>query len=127
LKEEKKYGEFTAADALRYHSGQMTEQEMHQLELAALDDPFLSDALEGYLHDPEAIETLEQLRNQIAQKEESKQKAVVSINRKKSNLFFRIAAILLVLAIPGYFLLKKNQSQAKDELVLEKKDFPVLK
>lgn len=127
MKEEKKYGEFTAADALRYHSGQMTEQEMHQLELAALDDPFLSDALEGYLHDPEAIETLEQLRNQIAQKEESKQKAVVSINRKKSSLLFRIAAILLVLAIPGYFLLKKNQSQAKDELVLEKKDFPVLK
>lgn len=127
MKEGKKYGEFTAADALRYHSGQMTVQEMHQLELAALDDPFLSDALDGYRHDPDAVKSLEQLRNQIPQKQESKLKPVVPIKRKKSNMLFRIAAILLVLAIPGYFLLKKKQSESKEVLAIEMKDLPLIR
>ena len=39
---------YTAADLERYHNGKMNAKERHALEKAALDDPFLSDALEGY-------------------------------------------------------------------------------
>jgi hypothetical protein len=39
---------FTASDIERYYSGKMSPQERHALEKAALDDPFLADALEGY-------------------------------------------------------------------------------
>ena len=39
---------FTAADIEKYHNGQLSAKEMHDLEKAALDDPFLADALEGY-------------------------------------------------------------------------------
>ena len=39
---------FTAADIKKYHKGQLSSKERHDLEKAALDDPFLTDALEGY-------------------------------------------------------------------------------
>ena len=38
-----KYQPYTAADILRYLQGEMTGKEMHQLEMDALDDPFLQD------------------------------------------------------------------------------------
>ncbi|MEJ7739536.1 MAG: carboxypeptidase-like regulatory domain-containing protein [Chitinophagaceae bacterium] len=40
--------QYTAADIERYVNGQMPAAEMHALEKAALDDPFLADAIEGY-------------------------------------------------------------------------------
>ncbi|MEI6946586.1 hypothetical protein V9K67_05240 [Paraflavisolibacter sp. H34] len=39
---------YTAADFERYYRGEMTAAERHRLEKAALEDPFLADALEGY-------------------------------------------------------------------------------
>lgn len=39
---------FSANDIQRYHQGLLSPQEMHAMEKAALDDPFLADALEGY-------------------------------------------------------------------------------
>ena len=39
---------YTSEDFKRYYSGTMTAAERHALEKAALDDPFLADALEGY-------------------------------------------------------------------------------
>lgn len=39
---------FTAADIEKYHKGLMSAKEKHALEKAALDDPFLADALDGY-------------------------------------------------------------------------------
>jgi hypothetical protein len=48
LSEEKKYKNYTAADIEKYHRGLLSPAEMNELEKAALDDPFLADALEGY-------------------------------------------------------------------------------
>src|SRR4029078_882356 len=48
VSEEKKYKYYTAADIEKYHKGSLTPKEMNELEKAALDDPFLADALEGY-------------------------------------------------------------------------------
>ena len=39
---------FTAIDIEKYHKGLLSPKEMHDLEKAALEDPFLADALEGY-------------------------------------------------------------------------------
>jgi len=39
---------FTAADIEKYHQGLLPNKERHDLEKAAMDDPFLADALEGY-------------------------------------------------------------------------------
>jgi hypothetical protein len=42
------YHSYTGADILRYLEGRMTNKEMRQLELAAINDPFLEDAIDGY-------------------------------------------------------------------------------
>src|SRR5678815_5285094 len=39
---------YTAEDIQSYLEGRMNAAEMHALERAALEDPFLSDAIEGY-------------------------------------------------------------------------------
>ena len=42
---------YSAADIERYHKGQLGPEEMNAMEKAALDDPFLADAMEGYKHE----------------------------------------------------------------------------
>src|SRR5258706_15716690 len=39
---------YTAEDIHRYFSGKMTTTQMHAMEKAALNDPLLTDAMEGY-------------------------------------------------------------------------------
>ena len=39
---------YSAAEIQRYLRGEMSAEEMHAIETAALDDPFLADAIEGY-------------------------------------------------------------------------------
>lgn len=39
---------YTLQDIERYLNGSMTPQEMHELEKAALTDPLLADAIDGY-------------------------------------------------------------------------------
>ena len=40
--------QYSAADIQRYLKGEMSAEEMHAIETAALDDPFLADAIEGF-------------------------------------------------------------------------------
>jgi hypothetical protein len=49
----KNTGTYTAADIERYLKGQMTAAEKHALEKAALEDPFLAEAMEGYAGMPD--------------------------------------------------------------------------
>jgi len=48
MSEEKKYKNYTAADIEKYHKGLLSSKEMNELEKAAVEDPFLAEALEGY-------------------------------------------------------------------------------
>ncbi len=57
---------FTVTDIERYQKGLMTARERHALEKAALDDPFLADAIEGYGHATiNANEDLAELRKRL--------------------------------------------------------------
>lgn len=68
------YKEYSAEDIRRYLSGQMNAADMNALEKAALDDPFLADAIEGYQtakeeHGDELISTkLDSLKKQLSEK-----------------------------------------------------------
>lgn len=68
------YKEYSADDIRRYLSGQMNAADMNALEKAALDDPFLADAIEGYQnareeHGDELISThLDSLKKQLSEK-----------------------------------------------------------
>lgn len=63
---------YTAAEIASYHAGTMPAGEMYALEKAALEDPFLADALEGYVHTITAADDIEELHARLAEKEKRK-------------------------------------------------------
>jgi len=66
---------YSAADLLRYATGRMTASEMHTLEKAALEDPFLAEAIEGYLEakaHPQLQTSIDRLTPATTKKEERK-------------------------------------------------------
>ena len=73
MSEEKNIINYTAADIEKYWKGKLSAAEMHAMEKAAMEDPFLSDALEGYknanLADLDSLkERLEAYKNYILDK-----------------------------------------------------------
>ena len=66
MSKEQNIKSFTAADIERYHQGLMSSKERHALEKAALEDPFLADALEGYANATfNVTEDIAQLKKRI--------------------------------------------------------------
>lgn len=105
---------YTAADFERYHSGEMSVEEMHALEKAALADPFLADALEGYANTNTPVKDIAELKQKLFE------------NRKRKNIFFlsskqnpllRIAAVFILVAGIGYLAYQLNYKQQTNELL----------
>ena len=118
---------YTATDFARYHAGTMPADEMHALEKAALEDPFLEDALDGYLHSPAVKSDIEELRDRLADKR--KKKNVFFISSFTQNKWWRIAALFIVIAGAGYFFYRVNYLNKENSLAIneiktyqEKKD-----
>lgn len=88
---------YTASDIQRYHSGGMSPQEMHLLEKAALDDPFLADALEGYALTPTPVQDIAEIRERLRQKTDTR-KVVPLFTRYP---WMRAAAIILFVVGAG--------------------------
>jgi hypothetical protein len=104
---------YSATDIERYHNGQMTARERHALEKAALEDPFLADALEGYSFTTTQQKDLEEINRRIFQKTQAK-KTIPFIERYS---WIKIAALFLLVAGGGWLILnsvnnKKDISQA---------------
>jgi hypothetical protein len=116
MNEIKKY---TAADFARYHAGTMPAAEMHALEKAALEDPFLEDALEGYAATPTPAADVTILGERLGNV--GAVKKVFFLYPKAS--WWRVAALLVIMAGAGYlfFLVNNNVSRqnnlAKNESV----------
>ena len=94
-----KNNHFTAADIERYHSGKMPAEERHALEKAALDDPFLADALEGYVYTTTARDDLEKIKTRLSEKMEKK-KTIPFFQRYR---WLSAAAVVVILAGAGWF------------------------
>jgi hypothetical protein len=114
---------YTAADFANYHAGTMPAQDMHALEKAALEDPFLSDALDGYVHTNTAMADIESLREKLLPKEKSETK-VLTIPSSKN--WMRAAASIVIVFGVGYLFYSVNkkddaQSLAKNEVKQEPK------
>ncbi len=108
-------GNYKAADFERYHSGKMGAHEMHALEKAALDDPFLADALEGYMNTGTPVGDTQELRVKLEQKD--KERKVVPIKTTNSFFLLKIAAVFVLLAGFGWIMyqqrtVKKNEIAA---------------
>ncbi|MFL5807885.1 MAG: energy transducer TonB [Flavisolibacter sp.] len=107
---------FTASDIERYHNGTMSAEERHALEKAALDDPFLADALEGYHYTTTATEDIVNLQNRLDEKTRRRKILPFFFENKT---WLRAAAIILIVA-GGTWLLFKSSSQENKSVAIEK-------
>ena len=94
---EKKNKIYTADDFARYYAGNMEAKEMHALEKAALEDPFLADALEGYAHTAAATAEVQNLRAALTKR--TTRKKVFSLTSLSQNNWWRIAAIFIFIGL----------------------------
>lgn len=106
----KKY--YTAADYSRYHHGEMSAAEMHQMEKAALQDPFIQDALDGYIHTKTGEADLASLRKRIAGVE--KNEVTGSSNSFKN--YWKIAAVFIVAATVSFLIYNSNSDDNSQKM-----------
>ena len=126
---------YTAEDFQRYHSGAMSANEMHALEKAALEDPFLADALDGYAYSQNIESDIAELQSRLEEKQ--KKKNLFSISSIGQNVWWRIAALFIVIVGGGYLFYKinygnketslakneiKNNKPQSDSIIFNKKD-----
>ena len=96
----------------------MSYQEMHQLEKAAMEDPFLADALEGYQYAPSPTDDKKYLQGQLQLKTEAGK--VVSIKNSGTNQFLRIAALFILLAGCGWAVYQFGFNKTSNDLAVAK-------
>jgi TonB family protein len=106
---------YTAAEIARYHAGTMPAGEMYALEKVALEDPFLADALEGYVHAPESEIDIAELRDRLTEKR--KKKKVFFLSAFEGNGWWRIAVLFIIVAGAGYFFYRVNYVNKENSLV----------
>jgi TonB family protein len=92
-------------DIERYLRGEMTSSERHALEREALNDPFLSDALEGAQHTTadNFLFDLNELRSSVANRSGKRKPKIISM----WNWSIGIAAGLLLVAVSGIYIIGK--------------------
>jgi hypothetical protein len=107
---------FTYADIRNYLEGKMSLDEMYTFEKAVMDDPFLADALDGYMaiHQEQGKEKVQGDLKELGQK-------LKNISKKKSDrglvlpIWVKSAAAVILLVFIGYltdqFLLNKKSGQ----------------
>ena len=91
---------FTASDIERYYSGKMSPEERHALEKAALDDPFLADALEGYAFTSTPTTDLARIQSRLDEKLD--QKKVVPLFQRYR--WLSVAALFIIIAGTGWLV-----------------------
>ncbi len=93
---------FTGADIEKYHKGLLSANEKHDLEKAALDDPFLADALEGYaVAGINRSVDMDELKKRLAEKLEAGKMIVMKTGGKSSIPWLRVAALVIIIAGAG--------------------------
>lgn len=113
---------YTAADIQRYVQGKLSAREMHAMEKAALDDPFLADAMEGmqeaFTEHEESLVTgqLQQLQQQFQTRTTGSGKIVAF----KPFRYWQVAAAVIVL-ITGVWIysLVSNSSVSKQNTIAQ--------
>lgn len=121
VSEHKTIKNFTAADIEKYWNKKLSPAEMHDLEKAAMDDPFLADALEGYQHSINPAEELRVLKESFNRKYDDAA-VVIPMNRKKYG-WLKVAAAIIVLVGAGLLiqqLVFKNNNGGSPIVTVEK-------
>lgn len=108
---------YSAADIQRYVQGKLSAAEMHAMEKAALDDPFLADAMEGmqlaFNEHKESLVTsqLQQLQQQFNTRTNRTAKVVAF---KPFRYWQAAAAAAVVLIITGVWMFSLNRDSVRE-------------
>lgn len=97
---------YNHSDIEKYWKGQLTSDEMRDMEKHALEDPLLADAMEGYAHATTAGDDLDLLRIKLDQRISGSRRKIVTMP------WFRAAAAVIIIAgaglIASQLLVKKS-------------------
>jgi hypothetical protein len=97
---------FSAADIEQYHKGLLSAKERHALEKAALEDPFLADALEGYT--TAGVNTsadIAELKKRLSERvDKRKVIPIIAPGSRSSYTWLRIAAVIVLIAGAGLLI-----------------------
>ena len=110
---------YSANDIDAYLKGQLSPAQMHAMEKAALDDPFLAEAMEGYagMQDVDWKTALEKAR--IALQEKNNEAKIIPFNQTKFRWLKTAAAILVIIAgtaLTYYLTREKSSTIAPQEI-----------
>jgi len=112
VSEEKNIINYTAADIEKYWKGKLSAAEMHAIEKAAMDDPFLADALEGYKNVDLAGAGLDSLQDRL----DKRVGAVVPfLNLKRKRLTWMRAAAAIIIIVGVGLLVQQLVFKNKNE------------
>lgn len=120
---------YTAADIQRYINKQMTPAEMHAFEKASLEDPFLAEALEGYINTPVSSipGDIDELKKRLHTKDEPAR--IVPLYKKIR--WSAAAAILILMGMAATWLWLKPsadnkiaQQKAKEQQIIKEQETP---
>lgn len=113
---------YSAADIEKYWKGLLSAADQHAMEKAALDDPFLADAIEGYekTHGHMLADN-ETLQQRLQQRVNDRQKARVI------PFGWKAAAAVILLAGAGWLYYANSERQKASDLAVstDKKTLPV--
>lgn len=104
---------YTAIDFQQYHTGTMPAMDMHALEKAALEDPFLADALDGYEHTINTAVEIEAIKQKLPPHKEEEKGAVIAYNKK---LWMRVAASVALFMGVGVLFFNLNNKKATESI-----------
>jgi outer membrane biosynthesis protein TonB len=117
MSEGKHHTVYTAGDIRKYLAGEMDAREMHAMEKAALDDPFLAEAMEGFAggNNEEVEKQLGLLREHFKRNQHAK---IIPISRTRRFSYWKIAAAVLVvcLGLAITYLFTNQRSANEDSL-----------
>jgi hypothetical protein len=117
---------FTTTDIERYHKGLMSAKERHVLEKAALDDPFLADALEGYDHAAVNMnEDLVELRRRLDDRTGKPETNPVIPVRKSWFTWWKVAAMIIGVSGAGLLVYSLAVNNKSNELAQAENKSPV--
>ena len=111
---------YSAADIEKYCRGELPAADMHAMEKAALEDPFLADAMEGYGAGNEMGNTIiHPVQNDIT---ELRQRLAERVNEKKTATvikfsWWKVAAVILVFMGAAWLYTSVNNKAKMQSLV----------
>jgi hypothetical protein len=128
MNKQKKHTIYTESDIQNYLSGRMSNPEMHAIEKAAMEDPLLAEAIEGYevMEQKDWSNELAVLKNKLSSTEHKSGAPVYSFRK-----WWRAAAAVLILtagiAVTYFFSSRKEAAVTELATVTAPDSAPVYK